>query len=76
MTSVYNIELREVTTKKMTIEASDKESAELTALNFHLGWSDKEENARIKELSVMHEGTISGEETELSVGLVHSSAVD
>lgn len=72
----FHIVLQETVTKKMLIEAPSKKDAEATALNFHFGWSGAEENARIKELSVTREGTISEDDTDLSWGSMHSSAVD
>lgn len=76
MMNEYLITLREVTTKTMAIIASSKEEASDTALHFHLGISDQEENARIKALTTDHIGTIHSEEAELSEGYIHCVAVD
>lgn len=74
--NLYNISLREVTTKQMTIEASSKEDAEMVALNFHFGWSDKSENDRIRTLSTTIEGSVFETPPKLSEGLGHDPVVD
>lgn len=76
MTKRFRIVLKETTTKKFLIEAPTKKDAEVTALNFHFGWSDAEENGRIRELSTTREGTVSEDESDSSEESVHSSAVD
>jgi hypothetical protein len=75
MTKLFNITLQETVTKTMVIEAESKESAEMIALNFHLGWSDKELNSSIRNLSTSIEGTVFETPENLSKGSGHSSAV-
>ena len=76
MMQEYLITLKETVTKTMLIAAPSKEEGAFTALRFHLGVSDQEENARIKSLTTHVSGTVHGEEAELSEGCIHSSAVD
>ena len=72
----YHITLREVTTKDMTIVAPTKMEAANTALHFHFGVSNEEENARIKSLTTRHSGTIHGAEANLSEGYILCVTVD
>ena len=76
MLKEYHITLREVTTKDMIIVAPTKMEAANTALRFHFGESDQEDNARIKSLTTHVAGTVLGEEANLSEGSIHSYAVD
>ena len=76
MMQEYLITLKETVTKKMLIVAPSKSEADKTALLFHLGASNAEENARIKSLTTHVSGTIHGEEACLSEGFIHSYAVD
>lgn len=76
MMKEFQITLIEVTTKTMTILAADLDEAENTAMNFHLGMSDEEENARIKALTTTQKGSVYGEEEMLSEGWIHISDVD
>lgn len=76
MLKEFQITLIEVTTKTMTIVATDLDEAENTAMNFHLGMSDEEENARIKALSTTQKGSVYGEEDSLSEGWIHIFDVD
>lgn len=76
MLKEFQITLIEVTTKTMTILAADLDEAENTAMNFHLGMSDEEENARIKALTTTQKGSVYGEEATLSDGWIHISDVD
>ena len=72
----YLITLKETTTKTMLILAPSKSEAGETALLFHLGATNAEENARIKSLTTHVTGTVRGEEASLSDGYIHSYAVD
>jgi hypothetical protein len=76
MLKEYHITLREVTTKDMIIVAPTKMEAANTALRFHFGESDQEDNARIKSLTTRYSGTVHGAEANLSEGLIHCVAVD
>ena len=72
----YLVTLKETVTKKMLIVAPSKSEADKTALLFHLGVSNAEDNARIKSLTTHVSGTVHGEEANLSEGSIHSYAVD
>ena len=76
MMQEYLITLKETVTKTMLIVAPNKSEAGETALLFHLGVSNAEDNARIKSLTTRVSGTVHGEEAYLSEGSIHSSAVD
>ena len=76
MMQEYLITLKETVTKTMLIAAPSKEEGAFTALRFHLGVSNAEENARIKSLATHVSGTVHGEEACLSAGFIHSYAVD
>ena len=72
----YLITLKETITKKMQIVAPSMTEAGETAILFHFGVSNAEDNARIKSLTTHVSGTVHGEESNLSEGYVHSYAVD
>ena len=76
MMQEYLVTLKETVTKKMLIVAPSKSEADKTALLFHLGVSNAEDNARIKSLTTHVSGTVHGEEANLSEGSIHSYAVD
>ena len=76
MMQEYLVTLKETVTKKMLIVAPSKSEADKTALLFHLGVSNAEDNARIKSLTTHVSGTVHGEEAKLSEGSIHSYAVD
>lgn len=72
----YLITLKETITKKMQIVAPSMTKAGETAMLFHFGASNAEDNARIKSLTTHVSGTIDGEEAILSESSIHSYAVD
>ena len=72
----YLITLKETITKKMQIVAPSMTEAGETAILFHFGVSNAEDNARIKSLTTHVSGTVHGEKSNLSEGYVHSYAVD
>ena len=72
----YLITLKETTTKTMLIVAPSKGEAVETALLFHLGASNADDNARIKSLTTHVAGTVLGEEANLSEGYIHCVTVD
>lgn len=72
----YLITLTETTTKTMQIVAPSMTEAGETAMLFHFGVSNAEDNARIKSLTTHVSGTVRGEEANLSEGSIHSYAVD
>ena len=76
MMQEYLVTLKETVTKKMLIVAPSKSEADKTALLFHLGVSNAEDNARIKSLTTHVSGTVHGEAANLSEGSIHSYAVD
>lgn len=76
MMQEYLITLKETVTKTMLIEALSKSEAGETALLFHLGVSNAEDNARIKSLTTHVSGTVHGKAANLSEGSIHSYAVD
>ena len=76
MMQEYLVTLKETVTKKMLIVAPSKSEADKTALLFHLGVSNAEDNARIKSLTTHVSGTVHGEEANFSEGFIHSYAVD
>lgn len=74
--TLHNITLKETVTKNMVIEAETLEDAEVIALNHHFGWSDKADNARIRELSTTIEGSVLETREKLSYGSIRRPAKD